>query len=106
MKFLCLRKSKLIIANCIALMRTSVALRRTGGASYRTGVALQRTGGAPDRNGVALQRNGGALDRASAALQRTGVHHTVLVVQIEMSRHVLPLEPAAAPTAGPLILHR
>ena len=47
----------------------------TGGAKDRTGVALQSTGNPPDRTGGAIER----------------------------SRHVLPLEPAAAHTAGPLI---
>ena len=48
---------------------------RTGGALNRAGVALQRTGDPPDRTGGAIER----------------------------SIHVLPLEPAAAHTAGPLI---
>ena len=48
---------------------------RTGVALQRTGVALQRTGDPPDRTGGAIER----------------------------SRHVFPLEPAAAHTAGPLI---
>ena len=55
--------------------KTGVALKRTGGALHRAGVALQRTGVPPDRTGGAIER----------------------------SRHVLPLEPAAAHTAGPLI---
>ena len=46
--------------------------------------------------GFALQRTGGAKDRAGGAKDRTGG-------AIERSRHVLPLEPAAAHTAGPLI---
>ena len=45
----------------------------TGGALNRVGVALQRTGDPPDRTGGAIER----------------------------SIHVLPLEPAAAHTAGP-----
>ena len=48
-----------------------------------------RTGGARDRAGVALQRTGDPPDRTGGAIER--------------SRHVLPLEPAAAHTAGPLI---
>ena len=47
---------------------------------------MRRTGGALDRTWVALMRTGGALDRAGGAIER--------------SRHVLPLEPAAAHTAG------
>ena len=64
----------------------------------RTGGALERTGGALDRTYVALQRTGGAVNKTGGALQRTGG-------AIERSRHVLTLEPAAAHTAGPLILY-
>ena len=51
-----------------------------------------RTGGALDRTGVALQRTDDPPYRTSGAIER--------------SRHVLPLEPAAAHTAGPLIYNR
>ena len=47
------------------------------------------TDGAIGRTGVALQRNGVASDRTGGAIER--------------SRQVLPLELAAAHTAGPLI---
>ena len=50
---------------------------------------MQRTGGALERTGGAKDRAGGAKDRIGGAIER--------------SRHVLPLEPAAAHTAGPLI---
>ena len=55
----------------------------------RTGAAFQRTDGALDRTWVALRGTGGAPDRTGDAIERP--------------RHVLPLEPAAAHTAGPLI---
>ena len=48
-------------------------------------------------------RTGGALDRAGVALQRTGDPPDRTGGAIERYRHVLPLEPAAAHTAGPLI---
>ena len=48
-----------------------------------------RTGSAQDRAVVALQRTGDPPDRTGGAIER--------------SIHVLPLEPAAAHTAGPLI---
>ena len=51
-------------------------------------------------------RTGGALDRAGVALQRTGVPPERTGGAIERSRNVLPSEPAAAQTAGPLILPR
>ena len=57
-----------------------------------------------DRTGIALVRTGGALDRAGVALQRTGDPPDRTGGAIERSRHVLPLEPAAAHTAGPLII--
>ena len=44
---------------------------------------------------------GGALDRTAVVLQRTGTLGRIGGA-IERSRHVLPLEPAAAHTAGPL----
>ena len=85
------------------MQRTGGAPDRTGGVLYRTGVVLQRTGGAlartggpKDRTGVALQRSGVVLQRTGGALERT-------CGAIERSRHVLPLEPAAAHTAGPPI---
>ena len=53
-----------------------------------------------------MMRTGGALDRAGVALQRTGDPPDRTGGAIERSRHVLPLEPAAAQTAGPLILPR
>ena len=81
-----MRKSKK--ANSFA--EYGAALRRTGGAVATTGGALERTW-------VALQRTGGALDRTCVALQRTGG-------AMEMSRHVPPLDPAAAHAAGPLIV--
>ena len=56
----------------------------------RTGVALMRTNGARDRAGVALQRTGDPPDRTGGAIERP--------------RHVLHLEPAAAHTAGPLMI--
>ena len=68
-----------------------------------TAVPLQRTCGAVDRTGVALMRTGGARDRACVALQRTGDPPDRTGGEIERSEHVLPLEPAAAHTAGPLI---
>ena len=49
-------------------------------------------------------RTGGALDRADVALQRTGDPPDRTGGAIERSRYVLPLEPAAAHTAGPLII--
>ena len=61
---------------------------------------MQRTCGAVDRAGVALKRNGGALDRPGVALQRTGDPPDRTGGAIERSRRVLPLEPAAAHTAG------
>ena len=64
----------------------------------KAGVALQRAGGALDRVCVALQRTGGAVDKTGVALQRTGG-------AMERSCHALTLEPAAAHTAGPLILN-
>ena len=67
---------------------------------------MQRTCGAVDRAGVALKRNGGALDRAGVALQRTGDPPNRTGDAIERSIHVLPLEPAAAHTAGPLMLYK
>ena len=88
-----------------ALDRTGVAFQRTGGALDRTWVALSRTGGAVDRTDVALMRTGGALDRAGVALQRTDDPPDRTGGAIESSRHVLPLEPAAAHTAGPLIVY-
>ena len=84
--------------------RTGVASMRTGGALDRTGVSLQRTCGAVDRTGVALMRTGGALDKAGVALQRTGDPPDRTGSAIERSRHVLHLEPAAAHTAGPLMV--
>ena len=48
-------------------------------------------------------RTGGALDRAGVASQSTGDPPGRTGGAIEMPRHVLPLEPAAAHTAGPLI---
>ena len=71
------------------LQRTDGTLHGTRGALQRTGGALERTSGAKDGTGVALQRNGGALQRTGSAIYR--------------SIHVLPLEPAAAHTAGPLM---
>ena len=68
-----------------------------------TAVALQRTCGAVDRTGVELMKTGGALDRAGVALYRTCDPPDRTGGAIERSRHVLPLEPAAAHTAGPLI---
>ena len=58
---------------------------------HRTGLALHGliTGGALNRAGVALQRTGDPPDRTGGAIERP--------------RHVLPLEPVAAHTAGPLI---
>ena len=85
------------------MQRNGGALERTGGAKCRTDTALQRSGVAPERTGgtkhgtgVALQRTGGAKYRAGGAKDRTGG-------AMERSRHVLPLEPAAARTSGPLI---
>ena len=45
-----------------------------------------------NRDFLALQRTGGALERTGGAIER--------------SKHVLPLEPAAAYTAGPLMILR
>ena len=56
-----------------------------------------------DRTGVVLVRTGGALDRAGVAIQRTGDPPDGTGGAKEMSRHVHPLDPAAAHTAGPLI---
>ena len=70
----------------------------------RTGGALESTGGTKDIAGVALQRIGHAVDRTSVALQRTGDPPDRAGGAIERSRHVLPLEPAAAHTEWPLIL--
>ena len=78
---------------------------RIGVGLQRTAAALQRTCGAVDRTGGALMRTGGALDRAGVALQRTGYPPDRTGGAKEMSRHVLPLEPAAAHTAGLLILN-
>ena len=92
-----------------ALDRTWVVLQRTGSGQERTGGALERTG-AKDRSvvvlqrtGVALQNTDGAIDRTGAALQRSDVASYRTGGATERSRHVLPLEPAAAHTAGPLI---
>ena len=79
-------------------------MQRTDGTLHRTWDALQRTGGALDRTGVVLQRTGGALHRAGVALQRAGDPPDRAGGAIERSRHVLPLEPAAAHAAGPLII--
>ena len=66
------------------MQRTDVALQRTDGTQDRTGVTRLRTGGAKHRTGDPPDRTGGALERSKQA-------------------QVLPLEPVAAHTAGPLI---
>ena len=91
------------------MQRRGFALQRTGGALAWTGVALQRTAvalGAVDRTGVALMRTGGARDRAGVALQRTGDPPYRTGGAMERPRHVLPLEHAAAHTAGPLMIYQ
>ena len=79
-------------------------MQRTGGALDGTGGALQRTGGALDRTGGARQRTGEAPVKTVGALQRTGGAQYRVWGAKERYMHVLPLEPAAAHTAGPLIL--
>ena len=64
---------------------------------------MQWADGALDRIWVALQRPGCGLERTGGALYRTGVASDRTDGAIERSRHVLPLEPAAAHAAGPLI---
>ena len=51
-----------------------------------------------------MKRTSGALDRADVALQRTSDPPDRTGGVIESARHVLPLEPAAAHTSGPLLL--